>query len=80
MCSVWEEIHGFASLGEYARFEKYIAEQVRNGHAEELDADPDYGSGEVYRGRWFKDRDTGEVWRLVPPDFPFKGIWEPVEI
>lgn len=79
MCSVWQEIHGFESPGEYARFERYIAEQVARGHAEELDADPEYGRGEVFGGKWFKDTDTGEVWRLVPPDFPFKGIWEPVE-
>ncbi|WP_434148013.1 hypothetical protein ACR2R6_11900 [Methylocaldum gracile subsp. desertum] len=75
---VWEEIHGFASPSEYNRFVQYIEGQVKNGHAVEVDPDPDYGAGEIYGGRWFKDIETGEIWRLIPPDFPFKGLWEAV--
>jgi hypothetical protein len=76
--TTWEEIHGFTSLGEYDRFVKYIHDQVASGHAEEVEVDDDYGRGEIYGGRWFKDIETGEVWRLVPPDPPFRGLWEPV--
>lgn len=76
--AVWEEIHGFASLSEYSRFVQYIEGQVKAGFAEEVDPDPDYGYGEIYGGRWFKDVETGEVWRLIAPDIPFKGLWEPV--
>lgn len=73
---VWEEIHGFASPGEYDRFLQYIEEQVRAGHAREIDSDPNYGRGEIYGGRWFEDSESRELWRLVPPDFPFTGLWE----
>jgi hypothetical protein len=75
---VWEEIHGFDSPGEYQRFVRYIGQQVAAGSALELPADPLYGKGMIYGGRWFQDVDTGAVWRLVPPDFPFRGLWEPV--
>ena len=75
---VWEEIHGFASPGEYSRFVKQIEEQVKYGKAREIDADPRYGYGEIYGGRWFVDNKSGEIWRLVPPDFPFRGLWEPI--
>ncbi len=76
---IWEEIHGFASPSEYSRFIKYIETQLAKGQAEELTADPSYGAGEIYGGRWFKDIDSGQIWRLVAPDFPFKGLWEPVK-
>lgn len=75
---MWEEIHGFSSPGEYDRFVKYIHAQVASGHAEEIEANADYGRGEIYGGRWFKDSETGQIWRLVPPDPPFRGLWEPV--
>ena len=74
----WEEIHGFSSPSEYERFVRYIEGQVSAGNAREVDVDSDYGRGEIYGGRWFEDAETGAVWRLVPPDYPFRGLWEPV--
>ncbi len=76
--SVWEEIHGFQSPSEYKRFVSYIERQVSINHAVEVEVDLDYGRGEIYGGRWFKDIDTDTIWRLVAPDYPFKGLWEPV--
>lgn len=75
----WEEIHGFLSPGEYERFVRYIEQQVASSQAEELPVDPNYGNGEIYGGRWFRDIDSGQVWRLVAPDFPFRGLWEPLD-
>lgn len=75
---VWEEIHGFSSPSEYNRFVQYIEQQVKAGYVREIDTDFDYSYGEIYGGRWFENIESGEVWRLVPPDFPFKGLWEPV--
>ena len=77
---MWEEIHGFNSLDEYNRFLRYIEKQVSDKIAEEIDPDPNYGKGEIYGGRWFKHLETGEIWRLIPPDIPFKGLWELVEV
>lgn len=77
---IWEEIHGFQSPGEFNRFIRYIENQISSGEAEEVIPDPNYGKGKVYGGRWFKNLETGEIWRLVPPDIPFKGLWEPVKI
>ena len=78
MMLVWEEIHGFTSPGEYTRFVQYIEGQVMSGAAKELPADPTVGKGLIYGGRWFRDLETGAVWRLVAPDPPFRGLWEPV--
>jgi hypothetical protein len=75
-----EEIHGFSTRGEYQRFVEYIERQVAAGQAEEISVDPSYGPGELFGGRWFRDGSSGEVWRLVPPDPPFYGLWEPVRV
>lgn len=77
---VWEEIHGFQSLGEYKSFVRYIEGQVQAGHATEVAPVSGYQKGQVYGGRWFRDNDSGETWRFVPPDFPFRGVWEPVSV
>lgn len=78
MSTVWEEIHGFISPGEFSRFEEYIEKQIKEGFVRECVVDKNYGQGEIYGGRWFEDLETKEIWRLVPPDPPFKGLWEPV--
>jgi hypothetical protein len=75
---VWDEIHGFASPGEYKRFVQYIEGQVASGVAKEQPTDPLYGKGMIYGGRWFQDVTTGAIWRLVAPDPPFLGLWEPI--
>jgi hypothetical protein len=72
------EIHGFCSPQEYTRFVQFIEGQIKAGHVIEIEPDPDYGYGEVYGGRWFKHNYSEKVWRLIEPDFPFKGLWEPV--
>ena len=76
----WEEIHGFASPGEYKHFVQYIEGQVATGVAKERPADPLYAKGMIYGGRWFQDIETGAIWRLVEPDPPFRGLWEPVTL
>jgi hypothetical protein len=76
--SRWFEIHGFSSLAEFDRFAEYLRREKSSGVAEEVAVDEDYGRGEIYGGKWFRDCDTGEVWRLVPPDPPFLGVWERV--
>ena len=74
----WEEIHGFISPEEYKRFVQYLEAQIASGVAKERAADPLYGKGMIYGGRWFQHIETGAIWRLVPPDPPFRGLWEPV--
>jgi hypothetical protein len=74
----WEEINGFQSPGEYLRFVIYINNLVSNGCVEEIEMDQSYQNRMVYGGRWFKNIISNEIWRLVPPDFPFRGLWEPV--
>ena len=55
--SVWDEIHGFMSPGEFKRFVQYLEGQLANGVVREQPADPLYGKGMIYGGRWFQDID-----------------------
>lgn len=75
---VWEEIRGFRSPWEYSRFVDYLEKQIADGYTEEVAIELEYGRGMVSGGRWFKDVGSGSIWRLVPPDPPFTGLWEPV--
>ena len=76
---ILEQIHGFTGRTEYDRFVQFIESHVEAGNLIEVVIDKDYGRGQIYGGRWFRDSVKSAVWRLVPPDFPFRGLWEPVE-
>jgi hypothetical protein len=76
--TAWEEIHGFDSPGEFARFEAWLASQIEQGDAEEIPVDEPYGSP-YFTERWIRDPDTREVWRVVAPEQPFRGVFIPVE-
>ena len=75
-----EEIHGFNSPGEFKRFQNFISKQVANGLLEEVIVDPEYNDGFIRGGKWFRDKDTNQVWRLIEPDYPFTGLFEKVTL
>lgn len=73
------KIYGFESRGEHQRFCTYLDGQIASGIVQEKSPDPTYQKGMIFGGRWFEDSATKEVWRLVPPDFPFRGLFEKIE-
>ena len=79
-CNNWASIHGFPTPGLYKKHLHYLENLVMLGDADEVPFDPSYGKGEIYGGRWFRCNETAAIWRLVPPDFPFRGLWEQVLI
>lgn len=76
----WEPIHGFNRPGEFERFCNRIDSQVEAGMVEKLPKEAI--KCEMYPGLqeiWYRCRETGAVWRLVWPDFPFRGWWDDVK-
>ena len=74
----WEEIHGFLSIGKFKKFKIWLDKQVAMGLVEEvavhsLSPDLVYGLKEER----FLCKSSGKIWRLVFPEFPFKGYWGP---
>ena len=77
MTELWQEIHGFGSPTEYQSFEQWLDEQVTGGHAEEMPVLVPYGMP-YSPERWFRRSGTTTTWRLVGPDYPFRGVFLPV--
>jgi hypothetical protein len=74
----WERRVGFRSEREFLEFRASLLEAVEDGDARTVEVDPNYGRAMIYGGEWFENPASGEVWRLVQPDSPFMGVWEPV--
>lgn len=77
----WEAIHGFNSPGEYLRFCSWLESQIQSEMVEEIPVVPTktmmpFG----FEEKWFKCKASGEVWRRVAPEFPFRGLWDEVEM
>lgn len=70
----WEGIDAFSSPGEYRRFCTWIGDQVASGLAEQVAVQDSY-AGEMFDEKWFRCKQSGDVWRLVAPDGPFHGYW-----
>ncbi|WP_338720297.1 hypothetical protein [Devosia sp. XK-2] len=77
MTNYWEKIDGFRSPGEVLRFEAWIMEQIAGGTAIKVPVSAPYSVG-GFDEEWFQHLDSGEIWRLVKPDFPFTGLFERV--
>jgi hypothetical protein len=75
-----EEITAFRSPGEFTSFTAFLEAGVARGELKEIAPDPSYHAGEIYGGRWFERLGDGSVWRLVPPDPPFTGLFEQVDV
>jgi hypothetical protein len=74
----WTPIDGFGSEVEYERFRARILEQVKSGLAKEERVKNRY-SGIDWDEHWYRCATTKQTWRLVAPDPPFNGVFEPVD-
>jgi hypothetical protein len=74
----WEEIPGFRSLDDYKRALARLNEQVVAGEAAAVDLNAAERWGTAFDEHWFQCSSSGEIWRLVGPDPPFRGIFKPL--
>lgn len=72
------EIAEFQSPGEFTRFNTFLSDWIEKGELKEIPNDPSYHAGEIYGGRWFEVVRDKTIWRLIPPDPPFTGLFERV--
>ena len=70
-------VERFDSDTEYERFSDWIAEQITSGLAKEERVKKRY-SGIDWDEHWYRCLANGQMWRLVAPDPPFNGVFEPV--
>jgi hypothetical protein len=75
----WESIDGFESPGEFQRFCTWLDAQVQSGAVVDLAINkksPSMPFG--FEEKWFRCKASGETWRRVTPEFPFRGLWEEI--
>ena len=72
ICSVLEEINEFYSINEFERFSNYLNKLIESGELIEIPVESFYAG---FEEKWYKCSMCENVWRLVYPDFPFKGFW-----
>jgi hypothetical protein len=75
MTTQWQEIHGFGSPSVYESFVRWLEEQIRDGNAVEVQVLVPYGMP-YSEERWVRQGDSGPIWRLVSPDYPFRGVFK----
>jgi hypothetical protein len=67
------EIHGFDSPQHFAEFQRSLEDAVLAAEVAPVDVEDRYGSL-MFEEKWYR-LSSGEIWRLVSPDFPFKGVF-----
>jgi hypothetical protein len=70
------EIHGFGSPSEYERFNRWLDTVIASGAYVEKSGR--LAADELKDGCREIQFENGETWRLDPPDFPFRGSWQPI--
>jgi hypothetical protein len=75
---LWKPIDAFQSPAELRRFETWLAEQVQDGQAEQVQVRSRYANATTLNERRFRHKPSGKVWRGIDPDTPFLGTFEPV--
>lgn len=71
-CRKFGEITGFHSISEFERFLNYLEDNIKGGKLTEVPVENRYAG---FQEQWFRCNQCNQVWRLVHPDFPFKGFW-----
>jgi len=72
----WEPIERFESLADYEKFISWINGQVAAGRAALVALDPAKAWGNAWDEHWYQCVADREVWRLVGPDPPFRGVFK----
>jgi hypothetical protein len=75
----WEAIDRFNSLAHYEEFLRWITGQIAEGRAQAVPMDPAKAWGTAWDEHWYECLASNDVWRLVGPDPPFRGIFKKVE-
>jgi hypothetical protein len=70
------EIREFDSPQHFSDFYWSIEDAVKNKELASVPVEQPYSSV-TFEERWYRTQ-SGQVWRLVSPDFPFKGVFEQV--
>jgi len=75
---ILKEIHGFDSPEHFSEFCRTIEKEIEKDELTPITVEKPYGSL-MFEESWYRTA-AGQVWRLVSPEFPFKGVFERVRL
>ena len=64
-------------MREFRELQRMISEAIERGYVEEVPVM--ITRAHPWTENWYKDKETGEIYSLMPPEFPAKGSWERVD-
>jgi hypothetical protein len=74
----WKAVERFNSFEAFDSVKQSIGQQVASGLAKEVKVRKPYSGLETLDEHWYKCGESGEIWRLIAPDPPFPGVFQPV--
>ncbi|HVG63073.1 MAG TPA: hypothetical protein VNA24_31205 [Hyalangium sp.] len=78
--SILSKLHSgkeFSSLEDVQAFEQRLAAELEKGSVERIPVGKMFSH--TTPEEWYREKDTGIVYRYIPPEFPLKGMWARVE-
>ena len=79
--SIFKEMYPheqFDSWRDFTELQRMLAESIARGRVEEVPVIKKHPMVRVVN--WYRDKGSGEIYSLKPPDFPARGIWEKVDV
>jgi len=79
--SIFKEMYPnwqFDSLRAFAELQRKLSEAIGRGFVEEVPVMKRHPM--LSTENWYRAKETGEVFCLVPPDFPARGSWLKVDL
>lgn len=73
---VWKEIRGFDSPEHFSDFMHTVESSIISNELTPIPVEQKYGSA-MFEETWYRTA-SGQIWRLVSPEYPFKGLFERV--
>jgi len=75
----WQPIRAFESSAEYRELLSFLTAEITKGIAESVPVERPYSGSTLMDEHWYRNVRTNELWRLVAPDPPFRGVFKRVE-
>jgi hypothetical protein len=78
--SILSRLHSgkeFGALDELQAFQQKLAAVLENGTVERIPVGKLFSH--TMPEEWYREKETGTVYRYIPPEFPLKGLWARVE-
>jgi hypothetical protein len=80
--SIFYEMHpnrSFQSWRDFNEVTRMLREAIGRGYVEAI-TPLQHPTQLRHEEFWYRDKETGEIYRMSPPEPPSTGVWEPVDL